>query len=187
MYSNELFKTGVYGIKDTEKNKIVYIGSTNTSFIRRWGNHSEDYMRNEHCNQSLVKLFDTGNFEFVILEITDCNTRELLEKEQYYITLYDVFKNGYNQNVGGGNLLKAEPYTRPMFEVCNPVIAARDYIINNWFDRRIYAEDIPVITDYLFKNYGISTGQFMLTIHKLGFIIQRYASKRSFLITGKVF
>lgn len=52
-----------------------------------------------------MKLYGTMNFKFYILE--ECNPRLLDEKEVYYIELYDTYKNGYNNNRGNINKVKA--------------------------------------------------------------------------------
>ena len=46
-----------------------------------------------------MKEFSLDNFSFEILE--ECDKTELLNREQYYISLYDSLEpNGYNMQMG---------------------------------------------------------------------------------------
>jgi len=186
MYGNELFKKGVYGIMDTSINKMVYIGSTNASFVTRWGYHSNDIRFKTHCNKALVELFKGGNFEFVILEAGEFTSRQLLEKEKYFTGIYKVVEEGYCIHVGGGSLMNAPRLYNADYGVDDNIKIVRDYICEKWLDKKMYQENKEEVAEYL-RSHGIESGKFMVTLRKLGFIVQRFSDKRSCLITGKTY
>lgn len=188
MYGKELFQKGIYGVKDLIINKIIYIGSTNISFMYRWGQHANNLQYKNHCNKQLTELFNSGNFEFTIIEAGEFTNKELLEKEKYYTEKYDVFENGYCAHVGGGALKPAYIKPNNNFEESDRVNNIRKYIEQNWFNKKIYKEDKTTMESY-FKTLGINmtATKFMILIRKTGFIIQRFADKKSWQITGRTF
>ena len=185
MYGNEMFKKGVYGIIDTTTGKVVYVGSTNTSFVSRWGYHSSAIRDNKHSNKQLVVLIDSGNFEFVIIQAGEFTSKELLESEKYYTDLYDTYNNGYCVHIGGGRLKPIFDNVKT-YEYDKTSKTIRKYIEANWFQKKIYKEDKDIIEKYLIKN-GIQITKFMAVIKNLGYAIQRYADKRSWLISEKLY
>lgn len=96
---NDLKKKGIYRIYCTKSNKS-YIGSTWKSFRSRWKQHLYKLNNNNHRSKEMQNAFNkygTDSFVCEILEIvTDKNI--LLKREEYYISLYDSYKNGYNEN-----------------------------------------------------------------------------------------
>lgn len=100
----------VYGIIYKIQNKIngkCYIGQTTQKggFKDRYGNNIENNTHNEHLRRSIKKY---GIDNFTINETLDIafNQQELNIKEKCWISIYDSFKNGYNQSIGGhvGNI-----------------------------------------------------------------------------------
>lgn len=92
----------IYKIENLKNNK-KYIGLTN-NIIRRKTRHFTDLRRNKHDNSFLQKEFNIygeDNFSFNIEYQGDISYEEISKKEKEYITLYDSYKNGYNQNEGG--------------------------------------------------------------------------------------
>jgi group I intron endonuclease len=92
-------KSGIYKITNIINGKI-YIGSTKTSFKKRYTEHIYDLNTNTHCNEHLQNAFDkygSGNFTFEILEIIE-DKSQIIPKEQYYLDLYQSYnsKIGYN-------------------------------------------------------------------------------------------
>lgn len=59
-----------------------------------WGKGNADLYVDFH-------KYGVENFAFEILEI--CSKEQLLEREKYWIALYDTYENGYNMNDGGDN------------------------------------------------------------------------------------
>ena len=96
---------GIY--KFTNKiNKKCYIGQS-VDIYRRFLSHknssfnkkTKDY--NSQFHQAIRK-YGWDNFDFEIL-IKDVRKEDLNKLEQYYIKLYDSYKNGYNATIGGSS------------------------------------------------------------------------------------
>jgi len=88
-------KSGVYKIINLVNNKI-YVGSA-VNFEIRWRNHKSELKRYKHHSPKLQNSYNKhgiDNFKFEIIE--ECVKEKLIEREQYYIDLYDSYKNGYN-------------------------------------------------------------------------------------------
>ena len=100
---------GIYKITN-KLNNHSYIGLS-TKVEERWKYHQSPYNQQRESYKSLYKAFKKygiENFTFEILE--ECSIEELGEKEKYYITKYDTYKNGYNMTTGGeDNVGSAHP------------------------------------------------------------------------------
>lgn len=89
---------GIYSITCLANNKI-YIGSS-INIINRFKAHKTALNKNKHNNIYLQRSFNKyglENFKFEILE--ECNKENILEKENYYMNLYNTLlsNKGYNQ------------------------------------------------------------------------------------------
>lgn len=89
--------SGIYKIKNLINNK-VYIGSS-VDIHKRLVNHKYKLRKNIHDNiylQSSYNKYKKENFTFEILE--NCFIENLVEKENYYINLYNSINpdKGYN-------------------------------------------------------------------------------------------
>lgn len=110
-YQELYSKTGIYKITCVANNKI-YIGSacstkatskTKQGFFIRWISHLRKLRQNTHRNRYLQYAFNKygeDSFEFEILE--ECNSREAIIKEDYYINLLKshINENGFNILLG---------------------------------------------------------------------------------------
>lgn len=91
--------TGVYKIY-FEGNTKFYIGSTFAigGFYSRWMSHISQLSKNKSKLKKLQLAFNkyskTNDIIFEIIE--ECDRSNCLEREQYYIDLYDSYNNGYN-------------------------------------------------------------------------------------------
>lgn len=93
-------QTGVYIIKNIVNNKI-YIGSSSYNINNRITVHKRFLKQNKHENsylQASYNKYGKNAFIFEILEI--CNKEFCIEREQYYLDLYQSYKRdiGYNIN-----------------------------------------------------------------------------------------
>lgn len=91
-------KTGIYTITCKINNKI-YVGSTITSFKKRWYRHLMDLRSDKHRNlhlQNSFNLYGEENFIFEILE--QCDKSLCRDVERYWITMLNTKnkKIGYN-------------------------------------------------------------------------------------------
>ena len=95
----ELQKFGIYSITNIINNK-KYIGSTAKSFNSRWKKHITNLKNGGHAShhlQSSWNKYGGDNFVFKIEEVVD-SLENLLNLERDYITKYDSYNNGYNEN-----------------------------------------------------------------------------------------
>lgn len=91
---------GIYAIHNI-KNGKYYIGQSK-DIEYRWKQHKSRLKNNKHENKHLQNSYNKygfENFEYVLLE--ECDIEELDRKEILYITKYDSYNNGYNQDLGG--------------------------------------------------------------------------------------
>lgn len=95
-----------YIYKITNKiNEKCYVGQTSKFYKIRWQEHKRIAFKKEHAkyNYPLYKAFrkyGVDNFEFEIIE--KCNIHILNQKEIYWISYFNSYNNGYNQDLGGG-------------------------------------------------------------------------------------
>ena len=100
----------IYGIIYLITNKInnkKYVGQTINSLEKRWKTHIYD-AKTKRTNMPLHHAMNKHGIENFIVEEIDraYNRKELNEKEQHYIQLYNtLIKNnqGYNLDLGGNN------------------------------------------------------------------------------------
>ena len=91
---------GVYKITNKLNNKC-YIGIS-TNIENRWEQHKNPYNWSRESNKLLYKAFQKyglNNFNFDIIE--ECEVSQLSQKEQFYISYYNSYRNGYNMTAGG--------------------------------------------------------------------------------------
>ncbi|MEG0908966.1 MAG: GIY-YIG nuclease family protein [Bacilli bacterium] len=77
-------------------NDKTYIGETSKSLSKRFNDHRNYSIRKDRKG----KLYDAMNLygleNFYIELIEECSYEERHDREEYWITKYDSFKNGYN-------------------------------------------------------------------------------------------
>lgn len=71
---------------------------------------SNDYKKLTVIDKARKKYQDFEQWTYEILEY--CEPNELNDREQYYINLYNTFKNGYNETSGGGQNTEISDETR---------------------------------------------------------------------------
>ena len=89
----------IYKITNNINNKI-YIGKTEFSIEKRFAEHCSDAFRDRNEKRPLyaaMRKYGIENFEISLIEET--NSPE--EREIYWISYYDSYKNGYNATLGG--------------------------------------------------------------------------------------
>jgi group I intron endonuclease len=98
--------SGIYAIENI-LNKKKYVGSAK-NFKKRWYVHKYKLNHNTHDNSYLQNAWNeygADNFKFTIIE--EVEPINLIQREQYYIDLYDVCNRniGYNLSPTVGNTL----------------------------------------------------------------------------------
>ncbi len=87
---------GIYKITNNV-NKKVYIGQS-IDIKRRWREHKKCKDLYNPLYQDM-KVNRIDNFSFDVIE--ECSQQQLNEREQFWISYYDSYKNGYNRTIGG--------------------------------------------------------------------------------------
>ena len=91
----------VYKITNTINGKC-YIGITEKTLEERFSQHLSKYRNNSHRSlYNAMHKYGLDNFVVEVVEDNIMSYSELLEKEMYYIKLYDSYNNGYNMTTGG--------------------------------------------------------------------------------------
>lgn len=100
-------ESGIYMFVNLVNNK-KYIGQSKNIKKRIKYNHLCDYKNPNSSNYNYswfyaaIRKYGEDNFEIKILE--KCPIEKLNEKEIYWITYYNTFKNGYNKTRGGRDM-----------------------------------------------------------------------------------
>jgi len=99
-----VLKIGIYRILNLETGKM-YIGSTTTSFKRRWEQHRQQLEKGTHVSKHFQNSWNKRGeaaFLFEILEVVD-NPEQVIEREQDWIDRY--FSTGilYNTSPTAGS------------------------------------------------------------------------------------
>lgn len=97
-------RNGIYKIINIINQKC-YTGSA-INFSSRWAKHKKDLLQNKHHSKHLQRAWNKygkTNFKFEVVEFIEKIENKiefkkyLLEREQYYIDLFDSYNNGYNE------------------------------------------------------------------------------------------
>lgn len=91
-------KSGIYSITNLI-NKKIYIGSA-VNIHKRWRDHRSTFKLQKHHNshlQSSWNLYGESNFLFEVVEY--CTVDKIIEREKYYILLYNSKDNKFGYNV----------------------------------------------------------------------------------------
>ena len=83
-------------------NDNIYIGQTTRTIETRWKEHIRCATTLTKSKSKLYKAMqEIGIEHFEIRAIIECNDESLDNEEQYYISQYNSYKNGYNSTPGG--------------------------------------------------------------------------------------
>ena len=83
-------------------NHKVYIGQTSTTLKQRWREHTHTDINNgTHFHNALLK-YGVDKFHMYLLE--ECRIDKLNEREIYYISIFNSYKDGYNMTPGGAGV-----------------------------------------------------------------------------------
>lgn len=94
----------IYKITNNINGK-VYIGQTIGTIEKRFNEHKRDAIKG--CQYSLHRAMRKyGIDNFSVEEIEQCLTEALDDREQYWISFYDSYYQGYNMTIGGSAFRK---------------------------------------------------------------------------------
>jgi len=109
--------SGVYCIYNAQTNK-KYIGSSE-NVTHRLVSHFRDLKQNKHCNRKLQNAWNKYGqnvWRIIIVEIVD--TCLLLDREQYWIDYYKVFRNGYNLTKFANAPMRGKKHSEKSKKLC---------------------------------------------------------------------
>lgn len=90
--------SGIYALVN-RRNEKMYIGRS-IDLHKRKTTHLWNLKNNRHPNIHLQRAWNNGDrFDFIVIE--ECPEEKCNEREIYWISHFDTFKNGYNQCEGG--------------------------------------------------------------------------------------
>jgi group I intron endonuclease len=88
----------IYAIRN-KINSRVYIGQTIRPISKRFEEHIAN-TRGEHLKlYRAIKKYGSDNFYIELIE--ECDSKLLNEREIYWISYFNSYKNGYNSTPGG--------------------------------------------------------------------------------------
>ena len=91
----------IYIILNDIENK-VYIGQTTRTVITRWNEHIRCAKSLNKSKSKLYKaMMQIGVEHFEIKTLLECDDSRLDTEEQYYINMYNSYRDGYNSTPGG--------------------------------------------------------------------------------------
>lgn len=148
MYRGIIYR---YYIMNDKENETSYVGQTCSEKKRKLDflNIKKQYSGNRIENAR--KKYGPENFKYEILEEIKCKTIEernklLNEREIYYIKLFNSFKNGYNNTIGGGGANgyeHTEEYKKWQSEKTKELVQNPEYIKKISNSIRAYYEKDP--------------------------------------------
>ena len=98
---------GIIYIITNSINDKVYIGQTIRNLHLRWLEHCRKGSHGNDKNMSIKRaILKYGKENFQIKELEKCSIGMLNEREIYYISLYNSYKKGYNNTIGGKSSTK---------------------------------------------------------------------------------
>lgn len=96
----------IYKITNLTNNKC-YIGQTRRNYKDRWAEHKRDKNKEPYCNWPLYRMLNSVDEKMIKWEvIEEINNDILNEREQYWISYYNSYFNGYNATLGGDSNYK---------------------------------------------------------------------------------
>lgn len=99
----------IYIVKN-DINDQVYVGQTIHNIEYRFNQHCKEAER-ESYTKFHVALRELGIQHFHVELLEQCEQEELNNREKYYISFYDSYKNGYNSTTGGTAINKQRKKT----------------------------------------------------------------------------
>lgn len=157
----DLYKTGIYKINCLANNK-VYIGSAcgtksrpinKNGFCRRWREYINDLKANKHRNKHLQfawNKYGENSFQFEIIEF--CVQEKALEREKYYINIFQSANHEYGFNMFNGHLANYTKFTEGHKQKISNALIGRKRpleVVQKWSNKvQQIDENQQVIAEY---------------------------------------
>lgn len=128
-----------------------YIGKTELTIKERFRCHIKDSQTKKCEKRPLYSAFNKYGIEnFKIELIEECPVEKLSEREQYWISFYDTYHNGYNATLGGDgkayidydNVLKLYNSGLTLTEIANKINHDSEWISKILQSKGITQEEI---------------------------------------------
>ena len=164
---------GIYKITNTINGKC-YIGQS-VNIHKRWTNHKSVY-NNPNANgydyylYRSMRKYGIENFNFEVLE--ECKVEELNDREKFWISKFDSYKNGYNSTIGGDSASHSMKITPEMLDNIDVLLMESKLKIQD------IADKIGVSYEMI---QGINTGRYW---HRdnIDYPISKYIKKINYCI-----
>lgn len=88
----------IYKITNITNNKI-YIGKTSRSLNIRWNEHKKESLYSDRPLYKAIRKYGLDAFKISLIE--EVSEDKINEREQYWISYFDTYNNGYNCTIGG--------------------------------------------------------------------------------------
>lgn len=138
----------IYKISHTE-NDHVYIGQTVRKLEVRWNEHLKgpEVLPNYPLYRAMNK-YGKNKFSIEIIE-NDVPKEKLDEREIYWISFYDSYRNGYNQTLGGKSHFKYNIDEQEVYDMWDSGMSIKDISIFFGCESRTPIKSIL----YKYENY----------------------------------
>lgn len=118
----------IYLISNDINNKL-YVGQTTQTLAKRFRGHccysKSDRSKNMHIKRAIHK-YGKDKFHISLLEI--CPIELINEREEYWISLFNSYKDGYNLTLGGQ---KSNNFSLHKLEKTINIKEFKDYVLKN--------------------------------------------------------
>lgn len=155
-----------------KQNGHSYVGQTRISIDSRWKRHClvSRYPNNEEYNFALHRAIRKyGESNFLIIQIEECPNEQLDEREIYWISYYDTYNHGYNEDKGGRGSWKYN-YDDIVNYYLSHNFSIKDTCIHfNIYDQVVYSALKSKNIDYRTlnqKSHGKKVGKKIMLVEK---------------------
>lgn len=150
----------IYIIKNNINDK-VYIGKTTRDIQTRWKEHLRHYGQGKTILQKAMIKYKIENF--YIEEIEECPDEKIDEREQFWVSYFDSFQNGYNLTSGGENSFTKTNKMKLVMELWNNGLTINKIVKEtklNVETVRAYLHKNNVTSKQIKERANIATGKY---------------------------
>jgi group I intron endonuclease len=164
------------------RNKInsrVYIGQTIRPISKRFEEHIAN-TRGEHLKlYKAIKKYGSDNFYIELIE--ECDSKLLNEREIYWISYFNSYKNGYNSTPGGN-----APYSKLEDDIDDIIQLYKSGYSSLYIARKYNCSDITILTLLSANKVKIRTQSKQIICVELNKIFVNYSKCAEYLISENI-